>query len=58
MILFFGAHSAIETAACGNVKLVRTMKGEASVIAEVAAAAAFRELATALAAARLILQGK
>ena len=38
LILFFGAHSAMLTAACGSVKLVRTMNGEASVIAEVAAA--------------------
>ena len=33
-----GAQSAIATAACGKVKLVRMMKGEASVMLEVAAA--------------------
>ena len=35
---FCAAQSAIGTVACGRVKLVRTMKGEASVIIEVAAA--------------------
>ena len=35
---FWGAQSAIATAACGKVKLVRMMKGEASVMLEVAAA--------------------
>ncbi len=35
---FFGAHSAVATTACGRVKLLRTMKGEASVMADVAAA--------------------
>ena len=33
-----GAQSAIATAACGSVKLVRTTKGEACVMLEVAAA--------------------
>ncbi len=35
---FLGAQSAMPTAACGSVKLVRTMNGEASVMLEVAAA--------------------
>ena len=35
---FLAAQSAIGTVACGSVKLVRTMYGEASVIDEVAAA--------------------
>ncbi len=38
LILFLAAHSAIETATCGNVKLVRTMYGDCSVMIEVAAA--------------------
>ena len=35
---FLVAHSAIGTVACGSVKLVRTMNGDASVIADVPAA--------------------
>ena len=35
---FFAAHSAIGTADCATVKLVRTMYGEASVIIDVPAA--------------------
>ena len=35
---FFAAQSAIGTVTCGSVKLVRTIHGDASVIAEVAAA--------------------